>query len=141
MAGPSSPWPCDYGASSPFSPMAAMESSTAATPPRPDMKDSKFSVPRSRRISSNELPLVHCKDYQMHFLKAFIARMKKNYGRQFYGRCGYPFWEWEEGYEQYLVDSKLVPPDYQLVFESTKMPRQVPIVENKPNCGESSHEQ
>ena len=40
-----------------------------------------------------------------------------------------------------MVDSKLVPPDYQPVFESTKMLRQVPVVENKLNCGESGQEQ
>jgi hypothetical protein len=36
-----------------------------------------------------------------------------------------------------LVDNKLVPLDYQPVFESTKLPQQVPIVENKVNLGES----
>ena len=40
-----------------------------------------------------------------------------------------------------MVDSKLVPPDYQPVFESTKTLRQVPVVENKLNCGESGQEQ
>jgi hypothetical protein len=55
--------------------------------------------------------------------------------------AGCPFWEWEKGYEQYLVDNKLVPPDYQPVFKSTKLPQEVPIVENKPNCGESSQEE
>jgi hypothetical protein len=49
---------------------------------------------------------------------------------------GCPFWEWEEGYEQYLLDNKLVPLDYQPVFESTKLSQQVPIIENKPNRGE-----
>jgi hypothetical protein len=34
-----------------------------------------------------------------------------------------------------------VPPDYQPIFESTKLPQEVPIVENKPNCGESSQEE
>ena len=54
---------------------------------------------------------------------------------------GCPFWEWEEGYEQYLVDQKLVPPDYQPVFESTKLTQQVPIIENKLNYGESNQEE
>lgn len=35
-----------------------------------------------------------------------------------------------------MLDNKLVPLDYQPVFESTKLPQQVPIVENKPNRGE-----
>jgi hypothetical protein len=35
-----------------------------------------------------------------------------------------------------LIDRNLVPPDYQPVFESTKL---LPIVEKKPYCGESSH--
>ena len=52
--------------------------------------------------------------------------------------AGCPFWEWEEGYEQYLVDQKLVPPDYQPVFESTKLR---PIVEDKPNSGESNYDE
>jgi hypothetical protein len=43
--------------------------------------------------------------------------------------------------EQYLVDNKLVPPDYQPVFESTKLLQQVPIVEDKMNYGESSQEE
>jgi hypothetical protein len=47
----------------------------------------------------------------------------------------------EEGYEQYLVDKKLVPLDYQPVFESTKLPQQVPVVENKLNYGETSHDE
>jgi hypothetical protein len=54
---------------------------------------------------------------------------------------GCPFWESEEGYEQYLVDKKLVPLDYQPVFESTKLPQQVPVVENKLNYGETSHDE
>jgi 2-oxoglutarate dehydrogenase complex dehydrogenase (E1) component-like enzyme len=54
---------------------------------------------------------------------------------------GCRFWEWEEGYEQYLVDQKLVPPDYQPVFESTKLPQQVPVVENKLNYGERSQDE
>ena len=40
-----------------------------------------------------------------------------------------------------MVDNKLVPSDYQSVFESTKLPQQVLIVENKANCGESSQEE
>ena len=34
-----------------------------------------------------------------------------------------------------------MPSDYQSVFESTKLPQQVLIVENKANCGESSQEE
>ena len=40
-----------------------------------------------------------------------------------------------------MVDNKLVPSDYQPIFESTKLPQQVSIVENKLNCGESSQEE
>ena len=40
-----------------------------------------------------------------------------------------------------MVDNKLVPLDYQSVFESTKLPQQVLIVKNKVNCGESSQEE
>jgi hypothetical protein len=39
------------------------------------------------------------------------------------------------------LTKKLVPPDYQPVFESTKLPQQVPIVENKLNYGETSHDE
>ena len=39
-----------------------------------------------------------------------------------------------------MVDNKLVPPDYQPVFESTKL-LQVSIVENKLNYGESSEKE
>ena len=37
------------------------------------------------------------------------------------GGCN--FWKWEEDYEQWLVDNKHVPPSYQPVFQSTKMPQ------------------
>jgi len=40
-----------------------------------------------------------------------------------------------------LVDNKLVPSDYQPIFESTKLPQQVSIVENKLNYGESSEKE
>ncbi|CAD6236273.1 unnamed protein product [Miscanthus lutarioriparius] len=40
-----------------------MDYSTAATPPRPAMENSRSSVPRRRRISNNELPLVHFDSY------------------------------------------------------------------------------
>jgi hypothetical protein len=36
---------------------------------------------------------------------------------------GCDFWKWEEEYEQWLVDNKHVPPSYQPVFQSTKMPQ------------------
>ena len=36
---------------------------------------------------------------------------------------GCDFWKWEEDYEQWLVDNKHVPPSYQPVFQSTKMPQ------------------
>jgi hypothetical protein len=39
------------------------------------------------------------------------------------------------------LTKKLVPPDYQPVFESTKLPQQVPVVENKLNYGETSHDE
>ena len=88
MAGPSSAWP-GLASMAPFrcsAPTPPMKSSTAATPPRPDMEDSKFSVPRSRMILNNEPPLVHCKDCtKLHYLKALTARTKKNYSRQFWG--------------------------------------------------------
>ncbi|KAG0542353.1 hypothetical protein BDA96_02G096200 [Sorghum bicolor] len=137
MASPSSPWR-DSSAST--SVLPAMEHSTAATPSR----HSKYSIPRSRRISNNELPLIHCEHCKCRLLKVLTAKTPKNYDRRFYvcptrtrdgGGC--QFWEWEEGYEQYLVDNKLVPPDYQPVFESTKLPQQVSIIDNKPNRGES----
>jgi hypothetical protein len=61
--------------------------------------------------------------------------------RQRDGKSGCQFWEWEERYEQYLVNNKMVPSDYQPVFESTKLPWLVPIAENKPTCGETSHDE
>ena len=36
---------------------------------------------------------------------------------------GCDFWKWQEDYEQWLVDNKHVPPSYQPVFHSTKMPQ------------------
>ena len=36
---------------------------------------------------------------------------------------GCDFWKWEVGYEQWLVDNKHVPPSYQPVFQSSKMPQ------------------
>ena len=36
---------------------------------------------------------------------------------------GCDFWKWQEDYEQWLVDNKHVPPFYQPVFQSTKMPQ------------------
>ena len=37
-----------------------------------------------------------------------------------------------------MIDNKLVSPDYQPVFESTKLR---PIVEDKPNSGESNYDE
>ncbi|KQJ92686.1 hypothetical protein BRADI_4g45247v3 [Brachypodium distachyon] len=133
MANPNSPWR-NCSASKP-----AMEHSTAATPLSLD-RHNKYTIPRSRRISNNEIPLVHCPHCKFRILNICTLKTDKNYDRQFYvcptrtrdgGGC--PFWEWEEGYEQYLVDEKLVPLDYQPVLESTKLR---PIVLDKTNFKE-----
>ena len=55
--------------------------------------------------------------------------------------AGCQFWEWEEGYEQYLVDQKMVPQDYEPIFESTIIPHRIPIVGPKAKSEESMNEE
>ena len=45
------------------------------------------------------------------------------------------------GYEQYLVDRKMVPLDYEPVFKSTIIPHQIPIVGPKAKSEESMNEE
>ena len=47
---------------------------------------------------------------------------------------GCDFWKWEEDYEQWLVDNKHVPPSYQPIFQSTKMPQ--PEEQSKGDSGQ-----
>ena len=74
MAGSSSPWR-GSSASTP-----AMDHTTATTPTRTN----KYTIPRSRRISNNEIPLIHCPDCMCRFLKVCTSKTEKNYDRQFY---------------------------------------------------------
>ena len=74
MAGSSSPWR-GSSASTP-----AMDHTTATTPTRTN----KYTIPQSRRISNNEIPLIHCPDCMCRFLKVCTSKTEKNYDRQFY---------------------------------------------------------